>query len=173
MNQSIYRENRVFHVDDPHGDHGSWYFEVHGDGPRGPFTFRRFVYYFMALATIIILQGCAAMSPDLVSEGKVNVETVPSRQGHVSKVSVLASETGVRVTGQVHGLFHERGYIYGHVDIEVISPDGTMQWIEEFRYRNRGGKSRTTPFSLDIPVVVADGSTIRVIHHAAVISDNE
>ena len=42
MNQSIYHENCVFHVDDPHGDHGGWYFEVRGADPRGPFTFRRF-----------------------------------------------------------------------------------------------------------------------------------
>jgi hypothetical protein len=133
-------------------------------------TNRNVAFFFLVIASILILQGCVAMPPDLVSEGKVNVETVPSTQGHVSKVSVLASETGIRVTGQVHGVSHKRGYIYGHVDIEVISPDGTIQWIEEFRYHNRGGKSRTTSISVYIPVVVADGSTIRVIHHAAVIS---
>jgi hypothetical protein len=41
MNRSIYRNERVFHVDDTHGDQGGWYFEVRGAEPRGPYTTRR------------------------------------------------------------------------------------------------------------------------------------
>lgn len=42
MNRSIYRDDRMFHVDASNGDHGGWYFEVRGADPRGPFTSRRF-----------------------------------------------------------------------------------------------------------------------------------
>jgi hypothetical protein len=41
MNRSIYRGGRVFHVDDPRGDRGGWYFEVRDADPRGPFATRR------------------------------------------------------------------------------------------------------------------------------------
>lgn len=127
----------------------------------------------LMLSTILAIQGCTTMPHDLGRDGKVSVETIPSRYGHVSRVSVLASETGVRVAGEVHGSTHRRGYILGHVDIEVIYPDGTMQEIISFMYRNRGGKSRATPFSVEVPFVVPEGSTIRVIHHAAVNTDNQ
>jgi hypothetical protein len=125
-----------------------------------------------ALSAVVAMQGCATTPQDLVGEGKVNVETIPSRYGHISHVSVLASEPGVRVAGEVHGSTHGRGYILGHVDIEVIYPDGTMQEVIAFKYQNRGGKSRATPFSVEVPFVVPEGSTIRIIHHDAFTSES-
>lgn len=121
---------------------------------------------FLVLSTLFTLQSCATKTLNLVSEGKVNIETVPSNYGHVSRVSVVSSETGIIVAGDVHGASHQRGYIRGHLAVEVIYPDGTMQEKETFKYHNRGGKSRVTPFSVELPIVVPEESTIRVIHYA-------
>lgn len=41
MNRTVYRSERVFHVDDPDGDCGGWFFEVRGTDPQGPFATRR------------------------------------------------------------------------------------------------------------------------------------
>ena len=101
----------------------------------------------------------------------MNVETIPSKTGHVDRVYVLASDMGIRITGEVHGSFHQRSNIYGHLDVEVIAPNGDMLWKETFSYLNLGGKSRTSPFSVEVPVVIPDGSTIRVIHDASLISE--
>jgi len=119
---------------------------------------------FLVLSTVFTLQSCATKPLNLVSEDKVIVETVPSIYGHVSRVSVVSSETGIRVAGEVHGSSHQRGYIRGHIVVEVIFPDGTMQDKETFKYHYRGGKSRATPFSVEIPIVAPEGSRIRVIH---------
>lgn len=127
---------------------------------------RNISFIIFVFAGVLTQQGCAAKSLDLADKGKVHIETAESMHGHVSRVSVLASDMGTRVTGEVHGAFHQRGYIRGHLVVEVISPDGVMRWKEAFRYRNRGGKSRITPFSLEVPIVVHDGSTIRVTHNA-------
>ena len=127
---------------------------------------RKIFLIIYVLAGVLTQQGCAAKSLDLADKGKVHIETAESMHGHLSRVSVFASDMGTRVAGEVHGTFHQRGYIRGHLVVEVISPDGAMQWKETFRYRNRGGKSRITPFSLEIPTVVHDGSTIRVTHNA-------
>ena len=132
---------------------------------------REIAFFYLVLATIFALQSCAAKSLDLADAGRVNVETIPSKAGQVERVSILASDMDIRIAGEVHGSFHQRGYIYGHLDVEVISPNGDMLWKETFSYRNRGGKSRTTPFSVEVPVVIPDGSTIRVIHHASLISE--
>lgn len=132
---------------------------------------REITFFYLILATIVTLHGCAAKSLDLADEGRVNVETIPSKAGHVGRVSVVASDMGIRITGEVHGSFHQRSNIYGHLDVEVISPNGDMLWKETFSYRNRGGQSRTSPFSVEIPVVIPDGSTIRIIHDASLISE--
>ena len=132
---------------------------------------REIAFFYLVLATIFALQSCAAKSLDLADAGRVNVESIPSKAGHVERVSILASDMGIKITGEVHGSFHQRSNVYGHLDVEVISPNGDMLWKETFNYRNRGGQSRTSPFSVEVPVVIPDGSTIRVIHHASLISE--
>jgi hypothetical protein len=125
---------------------------------------RQALHVFLTLSIVFTLQSCAAKPLNLVGEDKVTVETVPSIYGHLSRVSVVSSETGIKVAGEVHGSSHQRGYIRGHVDVEVIFPDGTIQDKETFKYHYRGGKSRATPFSVEIPIVIPEGSTIRVTH---------
>ena len=132
---------------------------------------REIAFFYLVLATIFALQGCAAKSLDLADEGRVNVETVPSSRGYVSRVYILASDMGIRIAGKVHGASDHRGNIFGHLDAEVISPNGDLLWQEEFSYRNHGGKSRTATFSVEVPVVIPDGSTVRVIHDASLISE--
>ena len=131
---------------------------------------QQFVGVFLALSPVFALQSCAVKPLKLVSEDKITVETVPSIYGHISRVSVESSETGTRVSGEVHGSSHQRGYIRGHVDVEVIFPVGLMQEKETFKYHYHGGKSRATPFSVEIPIVVPEESTIRVIHHVTFVS---
>lgn len=40
MSRSRFRDQRVFHVDDPAGDAGGWYFEVRDGPPQGPYLTR-------------------------------------------------------------------------------------------------------------------------------------
>lgn len=121
---------------------------------------------FLALFVFSMLHGCAITAENLVHEDKVKIETVQSEYGHLSRISVWASEAGTEIVGEVHGRSHGRGYIRGHIDVEVITPDGTILLTEKYTYHNRGGKSRVTPFSVMIPIVVPDGSTVRLTHHA-------
>ena len=128
---------------------------------------------FLVLSTIFALHGCATDTSNLVDEGKVNIETIKSEYGHVSRVSVWGSETETEVIGEIHGSTHGRGHIRGHIDVEIIYPDGSMQVEETFKFHNRGGKSRVIPLSIKFPFVVPEGSTIRIIHHATFISDHD
>lgn len=41
MNRSRFRDQRVFHVDDPAGEAGGWYFEVREGPPHGPYLTRQ------------------------------------------------------------------------------------------------------------------------------------
>lgn len=40
MNRARFRDGRVFHVDEPHGEAGGWYFEVRDGPPQGPYLTR-------------------------------------------------------------------------------------------------------------------------------------
>lgn len=40
MNRARFRDHRVFHVEDPAGQAGGWYFEVREGPPHGPFVTR-------------------------------------------------------------------------------------------------------------------------------------
>ncbi len=41
MSRARFRDDRVFHVDDPWGEVAGWYFEVREGQPCGPFASRR------------------------------------------------------------------------------------------------------------------------------------
>jgi len=64
---------------------------------------QQFVGVFLALSPVFALQSCTVKPLKLASEDKITVETVPSIYGHISRVSVESSETGTRVSGEVHG----------------------------------------------------------------------
>jgi hypothetical protein len=118
------------------------------------------------------LHGCATTAENLTDEDRVKIETVPSEYGHLSRISVWAGEAGTEIVGEVHGRSHGRGYIRGHIDVEVFKPDGTILLTEQYTYHDHGGKSRVTRFSVMLPIVIPEGSTVRLTHHAT-IDDNE
>lgn len=41
MSRARFRDQRVFHVDDPAGEAGGWYFEVREGAAHGPYLTRR------------------------------------------------------------------------------------------------------------------------------------
>ena len=41
MSRSRFRDQRVFHIDDPAGEAAGWYFEVREGSPHGPYLTRR------------------------------------------------------------------------------------------------------------------------------------
>ena len=41
MNRSRFRDQRVFHIDDPAGEAAGWYFEVREGPPPGPYLTRQ------------------------------------------------------------------------------------------------------------------------------------
>ena len=80
---------------------------------------------------------------------------------------VYPTDTATAVSGTLHKRIPSRGRIYGHVDVDVVSPDDTVLFTTTSGYHRRSRKSFTSIFTVEIPFKVEDGSTIRVTHHRA------
>lgn len=124
------------------------------------------IVYFMAiLLSGAIVSSCATSHVNLVADGKVIVEKVSSRSAYFPKIAVYSTDSKMTVSGELHKRKPGRGHIFGHVDIEVVSPNETVLCTINTDYHRRSLKSFTSIFSVDIPLRVEDGSTVRVIHH--------
>lgn len=126
------------------------------------------------VALIAAAVGCASLAPDLVSQGAVTVEHNPSRfSAHWSHVSVRRTESGTAISGEFHKRSFHRGKLSGHVDIEVVSPDGALlaQARAPYGYGSGTGKVQRAGVSAVLPVQVPKGSTVRLIHHGVGIEE--
>ena len=69
------------------------------------------------------LAGCAT-GVDLVKQGSVSLEKVHSEKVRVTLVSVFQDGPQLRVSGRVWRRRAFQGHARGHVDVEVVGPDG-------------------------------------------------
>jgi len=117
------------------------------------------------LLSSIMGSGCATNRVDLVANENVVVEKVSSPSTYFSKTSVYSTDSKMTVSGELRKRRSSRGHIFGHVEIEVISPDETVLCVIDTSYHRRSLKSSRSIFSVDIPLQAEDGSTVRIIHH--------
>ena len=123
------------------------------------------VLFMTILLSSIIISGCATNRVDLVANEKVVVEKVTSPSAYFSKISVYSTDSKITVSGKLRKRLPSRSHIFGHVEIEVILPDETVRCVLDISYHRRSLKSSSFIFSVDIPLKVEDGTTIRIIHH--------
>jgi len=126
---------------------------------------------FMSLLVLIfaagILFGCAAGKVNLVEQGTVVIERVPSRNISVAEVYAYQYEDSMVIQGKVKRQYSS-GYIGGHVDIAIISPKGDILEQESTFFLPRGRKQkrkREASFSVRISSPPPRGSTIRAAYH--------
>lgn len=111
-----------------------------------------------------LMTGCAAYGKDLVDNNTVKVEKVSSRWAKVTRVMVNQDDAGIVVRGEVQRWPPMRGPIPGHLNLEIIGPDGQMLEENTVGYHRRSYKSRYATFSTKIGTPLPAGSTIRVTH---------
>jgi len=117
------------------------------------------------LLSSVIVSGCATNRVDLVANEKVVVEKVTSPSAYFSKLAVYSTDSKITVSGELRKRLPSRSHIFGHVEIEVILPDETVRCVLDISYHRRSLKSSSFIFSVDIPLKVEDGTTVRIIHH--------
>lgn len=130
------------------------------------------------LATLAVvalgLAGCATAPVNLARDGAVTVETVSSPAAWVWYAEPRAGAGKAWVSGEVIRRREWPADRPGHVDIEVLGPDGSplTQATTPLRpVRTGGGDTLRLAFSVPLNSRPPAGSTVRVIHHAAVHND--
>jgi hypothetical protein len=94
-----------------------------------------------------------------------HIEEIPSQHAFVSKVYVSETEEGIRIGGEIRNKqFPSRRNIPGHIDVEIISPDGARLTKNNIHYR-MSRKAVRARFSIQLATVPVPGSVIRVLHH--------
>ena len=124
----------------------------------------RYVHSLLSLLTAVLLAGCTGGGKNLVRDGVVEIETVPSRQAAITSLRVAQNGPNMMLRGRVQRRPIGWGRIPGHIDVELVGPDGSVLEKTRAGYRQRSIKSRYAEFHGRLDTTPPAGSTIRVIH---------
>jgi len=125
------------------------------------------------LLLVVISSSCtAANRTDLVKSGVVTIEQKRTGKAYIAWSSVYKEKDGLVITGVLRRCDHVGLPIKTHVDVTIVSPEGTV--LDEARssdvYVSRRIIGRDylsfERFKIRIPSVPAQGSLVRLISHS-------
>lgn len=115
-------------------------------------------------AFLVFAGGCVSWGERL-GEDYAAIETVSSPYTHLVNVSLYREDAGVVIHGELHNRRGGRAAIPGHIDIDVVQPDGTRQTTHNVGYQRTSARSRTAHFTYRLDPAPQQGSRVRVVHH--------
>lgn len=125
------------------------------------------------LLLVVSLSSCtAANRTDLVKSGVVTIEQQRTGKAYIAWSSAYKEKDGLVITGVLRRRDHVGGPIKTHVDVTIVSPDGTV--LDEARSSGICVSRRITGrgylsferFKIRIPSVPAQGSLVRLVSHS-------
>ena len=112
---------------------------------------------------IVLIPACVTT---IGTKAKFHIEEVASQRAVVSKVKVIEEEEGIKIVGEIRRKKRPlRRSIPGHIDIEIVSPDGSKFVQNNIQYHRMSRKAAKAAFSAQFIAAPIQGSIIRVIHH--------
>lgn len=119
----------------------------------------------VSLASVTILPGCATLTPDLVSSGKLTVDRVNSGQARIGRVLVQKKTGDLEVFGELYRLRTGHSRIPGHLHIKVSDQHGSPLAETTSDYHRYSIKSRQASFLVTLSVRPDEAAKVEVIHH--------
>lgn len=125
------------------------------------------------LFLVVSSSSCtAANRTDLVKSGVVTIEQQRTGKAYIAWSSAYKEKGGLVITGVLRRRDHVGRPIKTHVDVTIVSPDGTV--LDEARSSDVYVSRRITGrghlsferFKIRIPSVPAQGSLVRLISHS-------
>ncbi len=117
-------------------------------------------------ALMCSLGACAAPGTTLLSQNRIGLERIDSSTARIGYVFATENNTALRLRGSVRRSPPLRGPIPGHIDFNVISPDGASVEQKLVDYRRRSLHSREAHFSTVVTTDLPPGTILRLRHHA-------
>lgn len=124
--------------------------------------FRIIIGFIYMVTLIVIMSACTSVDS---KKANVNIEVDSSPRIQIFDVAVRATNSHVTVSGSLHKRSHSRTAIPGHIDITFLSPNGEVLRELETDYHRPSINSRESTFSVKVPLLLADGSTVRIEHY--------
>jgi len=118
-----------------------------------------------------MVTGCTTTGKDLVRDDIVNIEQVSSTYATVTRTSVVQEGPDVVISGEVQRRASVWNLLSGHVNVEIVGPDGQVlkktsvrYYPSSFDYHRLRLTSGYATFSTRIKTTPPVGSSIRVTH---------
>ena len=127
----------------------------------------------VSLLLLVVISGCtAANRTDLVKSGVLNIEQQRTGKAYIAWSDAYEEDGGFVITGVLRRRDQVGGPIKTHVDITILSPDGTV--LDEARSSDVYVSRRITGrsylsfkrFKVRFPSVPAKGSLVRLASHS-------
>jgi len=126
----------------------------------------------LLLLVVISLSCTAANRTDLVKSGVLTIEQKRTGKAYIAWSSAYKEKDGLVITGVLRRRDHVGLPIKTHVDVTIVSPDGTV--LDEARSSGIYVSRRITGrgylsfkrFKIRIPSVPVQGSLVRLVSHS-------
>ncbi|MGH1536616.1 MAG: hypothetical protein ACRBDX_00970 [Gammaproteobacteria bacterium] len=115
---------------------------------------------FYAFTMCAFLFGCASVNSN---SANINIEKESSGLISFERVNVRSDDSTLTVSGDLHA--RTRSVARGHIDITFISPDEVVLHELTTSIKRRSLKNRHMHFHVNVPLVLPEGSTVRLVHH--------
>jgi len=121
----------------------------------------------------VVISGCTEpYRTDLVKSSVLNIEQQRTGKVYIAWSDAYKEDGGFVITGVLRRRDHVGGPIKTHVDITILSPDGTI--LDEARSSDVYVSRRITGrsylsferFKVRFPSIPAQGSSVRVVSHS-------
>ncbi len=128
-----------------------------------------FLFILFIGMTAVVVSTNASDRVNLVKEGAVLVEYVPSKGVYVSKAYVYQYGDELVISGKVRRPYGSFA-VTGHVDIEMLDPEGTTSKKTTATHiprivRRKG--PRDASFTVRLPIILPKGATVRLGYHSS------
>lgn len=127
---------------------------------------REFVVWGRVLLFVVImslLASCAFIDR-VIDTPDITIERVTTKSGQITSAYLVEYRNQVFLRGRVRGRIPSKSTLWGHVDVEIASPNAQDYSCGTARYRNPPRTFRK-PFSYWLGVVPEPNTIIRVWHH--------
>lgn len=119
-----------------------------------------------------VISGCAANRVDLVDSGVLSLTQQSTGKVYIAWSGAYEQDDGFVITGVLRRRDHVGLPIKTHVDVTILSPDGTI--LDEARSSDVCVSRRITGrsylsferFKVRFPSVPAKGSSVRLVSHS-------
>ena len=128
------------------------------------------IWLVLMIASVIMTGlGCASNRVNLLKDGTVELERIPSKGYYISYVNIYQNRDALVVYGHVKRRSRV-GDSSGHVDIAIVSPNGKVLEQISTLYKpriilTRKMHTRKSTFEVRLPTIPPAGSLVRVAYH--------